>query len=96
LSLDRIEAQILRVKLAISTASGFRDGQWADDFDLLQALYTHPTYDEVYDLAQDGLPAYVEDIRGRVYNEPARILARVRTENGVPVVQYVGIVEDTA
>jgi hypothetical protein len=31
LSLDRIEAQILRVKLAISTASGFRDGQGRGD-----------------------------------------------------------------
>ena len=69
---------------------------WADDFDLLQALYTHPTYDEVYDLAQDELPAYVEDIRGRVFHAPGRILARVRTENGIPVVQYVGIVEDEA
>jgi hypothetical protein len=67
---------------------------WADDLDLLQALYTHPAYDEVYDLAQDALPAYVEDIRGRVYDEPARILALVRTEQGVPVVQYVGIVSD--
>jgi hypothetical protein len=67
---------------------------WADDLDLLQALYTHPTYDAVYDLAQDDLPPYVEDIRGRVYDEPARMLARVRTDNGIPVVQYVGIVED--
>jgi hypothetical protein len=29
---------------------------WADELDLLQALYTNPTYDEVYDLAQDTLP----------------------------------------
>ena len=74
---------------------GWRDPvAWADDLDLLQALYTNPTYDEVYDLAQDDLPAYVNDIRGRVYDEPARILALVRLEHGVPVVQYVGIVSD--
>jgi hypothetical protein len=60
---------------------------WADDLDLLQALDTHPPYDAVYALAQDALPPYVEDIRGRVYDEPARILARVRTEHGIPVVQ---------
>lgn len=67
---------------------------WADDLDLLQAIYTNPTYEEVYDLAQDDLQAYVEDIRGRVHDEPARILALVRTEHGAPVVQYVGIVDD--
>lgn len=72
------------------------DTAWADDLDLLQALYTHPAYDVVYDLTQDELPAYVEDIRGRVYDEPTRILALVRMEHGVPVVQYVGIVNDDA
>jgi hypothetical protein len=72
------------------------DTAWADDLDLLQALYTDPTYEAVYDLSQDDLPAYVEDIRGRVYDEPARILALVRMEHGVPVVQYVGIISDDA
>jgi hypothetical protein len=30
------------------------------------------------------------------YDEPTRILALVRMEHGVPVVQYVGIVNDDA
>jgi hypothetical protein len=67
---------------------------WADELDLLQALYTNPTYDEVYDLAQDALPAYVEDIRGQVYDEPACILALVCLKAEGPIVHYVGIVSD--
>jgi hypothetical protein len=42
------------------------------------------------------LPAYVEDIRGRVDDEPARILVLVHMAHGVPVVQHVGIVSDAA
>jgi hypothetical protein len=67
---------------------------WADDLDLLQALYTHPAYEEVCDLAEDALPAYAEDIRGRVFHEPSRILVLVCTKHGMPVVRYVGIVSD--
>ena len=67
------------------------DDEWADDRDLLQTIYSNMTYEEVYDLDQDILPDYVEDIRGRVRNEPARILALVTTQNGEKTVQYVGI-----
>jgi hypothetical protein len=67
------------------------DEGWADDRDLLQTVYENTAYEEVYDLDQDVLPAYVEDIRGRVRNEPTRILALVREQHGEKTVQYVGI-----
>jgi hypothetical protein len=89
------QVRIAPARGVVGRWDGWRDPvAWADELDLLQALYTHPTYTEVYDLAQDDLPTYVEDIRGRVYDEPARILALVRWEHGAPVVQYVGIVSD--
>ena len=67
------------------------DDEWADDRDLLQTIYSNSHYEEVYDLDQDVLPAYVQDIRGHVRNEPARILALVTTQHGEKTVQYVGI-----
>jgi hypothetical protein len=70
------------------------DEGWADEGDLLQTIYGNRLYEAVYDLDQDELPDYVEDIRGRVRNEPARLLALVTTQNGDKTVQYVGIDEE--
>jgi hypothetical protein len=69
------------------------DEEWADEADLIEAIYQSPVYEEIYDLTKDMLPAHVEDIRGRVHNEPPRILALVTRQHDEPVVDYVGIEE---
>ena len=68
------------------------DEPWHDEHDIIQHIYTSSAYEEVYTLGDDALPAYVEDIRGHVRNEPPLILALVTTQHGEKAVQYLGIV----
>ena len=54
---------------------------WVDTEDLLnairEAICTTNQGGDIYELGSDELPASVEDIRGRIHNEPARIFAAV-------------------
>jgi hypothetical protein len=72
-------------------AAGF--GMWqVEEQDLLAAMAQH-----VWELIELGgaepLPEDVEDIRGRIDPEPARVFALRRSEDDA--VEYVGMVERT-
>lgn len=67
------------------------DSAWASEGDLIQEIYNcawHSNAD-IYRLGEDTLPDNVEDIRGRIYHEPALVFARVENED----ISYFGIAE---
>jgi hypothetical protein len=61
---------------------------WASESDLMQEIESSND-GEVYWLGRDDLPASVEDIRGRIHNQPDTVFAVVRDDG----VSYHGIVE---
>lgn len=62
---------------------------WADDYDLEAEMRGNA---DLYELGVDELPPGVEDIRGRIHNEPGRVFAIVDSDR----VGYVGIAEIVA
>ena len=62
---------------------------WAYEQDLLDAITAH--VEEIAELGGDGWIEGMQDIRGKIYHEPARVFA-VRTEPGGEV-SYLGIIE---
>ncbi len=63
---------------------------WDDEGDLLDALRADRAPLDVYEVGVDELPDGVEDIRGRIQNEPARVFGWL-DEQGVA--QYSCIVQ---
>ena len=63
---------------------------WDDERDLVGAIRRGIAPADLYELGVDGLPDGIEDIRGRIYGEPARIFAWL-DEHGRA--QYFGIVQ---
>lgn len=70
------------------------DEPWSSDSDLLMSIYDSCD-GEIYNLHADFgvLPAEIEDIRGRILNEPERVYALVDKWQGESYVRYVGITE---
>lgn len=62
---------------------------WVDADDLLQEITSNYDVFELTDEVSTALPERVEDIRGRIHNEPWRIFAIVMDTQ----VSYFGIVE---
>lgn len=62
------------------------DNDYSDDLDILNAI----TDGTVYELGVDTLPDGVEDIRGKIYNQPDRVFALVR--DGEESVAYFGLI----
>lgn len=60
---------------------------WADDWDLAQEM-AQGAAGELLELGTDALPAGVEDIRGRIHNEPARVFVMVYADGHV---SYTGV-----
>lgn len=60
---------------------------WADEYDLEMAMRGNA---DLYELGVDELPEGVDDIRGRIHNEPGRVFAAVGQDG---MVAYTGIVE---
>ena len=58
--------------------------------DLLQSIYDSPLNQGVFELGVDDLPEEIEDIRGKVHNEPEYIYGYL-DEQGIT--QYFGIRE---
>ena len=66
---------------------------YADLSDLIMAGELIDLDDALAD--EDFIRAGIEDIRGRIYNEPGRIYAVLGTEcDGSPCVRYYGVEED--
>jgi len=67
------------------------DGEaWDDEADLLDAMRHAVTPADLYELGVDELPEGIEDIRGRIQNEAARVFGWL-DERGA--VQYSFIVQ---
>jgi hypothetical protein len=63
---------------------------WDDESDLLDAMRNDVTPADLYELGVDELPEGIEDIRGRIQNEAARVFGWL-DERGA--VQYSCIVQ---
>jgi hypothetical protein len=63
---------------------------WDDEGDLLDALRYDVAPADLYELGVDELPDGIEDIRGRIQNEPARVFGWL-DEQGIA--QYACIVQ---
>lgn len=63
---------------------------WDDEGELLDALRDGIAAAELYELGVDDLPDDLEDIRGRIHNEPVRVFGWLDEQGGA---QYAGIVQ---
>lgn len=60
---------------------------WADEEDLVAEIAANFKGD-IYELGEDEIPESVEDIRGKIYNQPSRVFALVDGDD----IWYVGVV----
>lgn len=65
---------------------------WADEEDLLSAIRNNISAD-VFELGRDELPEGLEDIRGRIRGQPARVFGYVEEDHGELRATYFGISE---
>jgi hypothetical protein len=63
---------------------------WDEEGDLLDAMRDAIAPADLYELGVDELPDDIEDIRGRIQGEPARVFAWLDEEGGA---HYTGIVQ---
>jgi hypothetical protein len=63
---------------------------WDDEIDLVVAMRHGVAPADLYELGVDELPGGVEDIRGRIQNEPARVFGWLDRRGDV---QYACIVQ---
>jgi hypothetical protein len=63
---------------------------WDDEGDLLDAMRDGIAPADLYELGVDELPEGIEDIRGRIQNEPARVFGWLDEEGDA---QYTCIVQ---
>ena len=63
---------------------------WDDEGDLLDAMRGGVAPADLYELGVDELPDGLEDIRGRIQNEPARVFGWLDEQGGA---QYACIVQ---
>lgn len=72
--------------------------KWDDADELLDEIRQTPGIDEVYELGVDELPEGVENIRGKINNQPGRVFAckLIRQKGSSPdddLIRYFGIDE---
>lgn len=63
---------------------------WDNEGDLVGAMRGNVVPADLYELGADELPDGIEDIRGRIQNEPARVFAWFDEQVGV---QYTCIIQ---
>ena len=70
---------------------GESDGEtWDNEGDLVDAMRGGVAPADLYELGVDELPEGIEDIRGRIQNEPERVFGWLDEQGGV---QYTCIVQ---
>jgi len=82
------ETVIKNKEFGIYTPSQYNDKRWEESEDLLVEMYDDDN--QIYILGEDELPyrGIVEDIRGRIYDEPEIVFAVVSKDE---VLSYGGI-----